>query len=61
MDESPKQLISEARPSSPMKPGQDSRIDYVNISEYTGSSSNLGTSIQHLVVDKYLINSIITY
>jgi hypothetical protein len=28
MDESPKQLISDARPSSPMKPGQDSRVDY---------------------------------
>ena len=28
MDESPKQLISEARPSSPMKPGQESRVDY---------------------------------
>jgi len=28
MDESPKQLISEARPSSPMKPGQEARRDY---------------------------------
>ena len=28
MDESPKQLISEARPSSPMKPGQETRVDY---------------------------------
>ena len=28
MDESPKQLISGARPSTPMKPGQESRIDY---------------------------------
>ena len=28
MDESPKQLISGARPSSPMKPGQESRVDY---------------------------------
>jgi hypothetical protein len=28
MDESPKQLISDARPSSPMKPGQEYRIDY---------------------------------
>lgn len=28
MDESPKQLISDARPSSPMKPGQESRVDY---------------------------------
>ena len=28
MDESPKQLISEARPYSPMKPGQESRRDY---------------------------------
>ncbi len=28
MDESPKQLISETRPSVPMKPGQDSRVDY---------------------------------
>ena len=28
MDESPKQLISDARPSIPMKPGQESRIDY---------------------------------
>ena len=28
MDESPKQLISEGRPSSPMKPGQESRVDY---------------------------------
>ncbi len=28
MDESPKQLISEARPSTPMKPGQESRRDY---------------------------------
>jgi len=28
MDESPKQLISDARPSSAMKPGQESRVDY---------------------------------
>ncbi len=28
MEESPKQLISDARPSSPMKPGQESRVDY---------------------------------
>lgn len=28
MDESPKQLISDARPSSPMKPGQESCVDY---------------------------------
>ena len=28
MDESPKQLISEARPCSPMKPGRESRVDY---------------------------------
>lgn len=28
MDESPKQLISEGRPSTPMKPGQETRIDY---------------------------------
>jgi hypothetical protein len=28
MDESPKQLISDARLSTPMKPGQESRIDY---------------------------------
>jgi transposase len=28
MDESPKQLISEARPSLPMKPGQEARKDY---------------------------------
>ena len=28
MDESPKQLISEARPSLPMKPGQEARRDY---------------------------------
>jgi hypothetical protein len=28
MDESPKQLISDARPSSPMRTGQESRIDY---------------------------------
>jgi hypothetical protein len=28
MDESPKQLISDARSSSPMKPGQEYRIDY---------------------------------
>jgi len=28
MDESPKQLIGEGRPSSPMKPGQEARVDY---------------------------------
>lgn len=28
MDESPKQLIEEGRPSIPMKPGQDAREDY---------------------------------
>jgi hypothetical protein len=28
MDESPKQLIEEGRPSVPMKPGQDARVDY---------------------------------
>lgn len=28
MDESPKQLIDEARPSIPMKPGQEARVDY---------------------------------
>ena len=28
MDESPKQLISEARPSLPIKPGQEARRDY---------------------------------
>ena len=28
MDESPKQLISEAQPSTPMKPGQEARVDY---------------------------------
>ena len=28
MDESPKQLISDARPSSSMKPGQEFRLDY---------------------------------
>lgn len=28
MDESPKQLISDARPSTPIKPGQESRVDY---------------------------------
>jgi hypothetical protein len=28
MDESPKQLISDARPSEPMKPGQEVKIDY---------------------------------
>ena len=31
MDESPKQLIDEARPSTPIRPGQDARIDF----EYT--------------------------
>lgn len=28
MDESPKQLIAEGKPTLPMKPGQDSRVDY---------------------------------
>jgi hypothetical protein len=28
MDESPKQLIDEIKPSIPMKPGQDARVDY---------------------------------
>jgi hypothetical protein len=28
MDESPKQLIEEGRPSTAMKPGQEARIDY---------------------------------
>jgi hypothetical protein len=28
MDESPKQLISDARVSTPMKPGQETRVDY---------------------------------
>lgn len=28
MDESPKQLISEARPGTPMRSGQDARVDY---------------------------------
>ena len=28
MDESPKQLIEEGRPSTPMKPGQEARVDY---------------------------------
>ena len=28
MDESPKQLISSAQPSTPIKPGQDARVDY---------------------------------
>ena len=28
MDESPKQLIEEGKPSVPMKPGQEARVDY---------------------------------
>jgi len=28
MDESPKQLIEEGRPSQGMKPGQEARVDY---------------------------------
>ena len=28
MDESPKQLIEEARPNLPMKPGQLEKVDY---------------------------------
>ena len=28
MDESPKQLISSAQPSTPIRPGQDARVDY---------------------------------
>lgn len=28
MDESPKQLIEEGRPSTPMKLGQEARVDY---------------------------------
>ena len=28
MDESPKQLVEEARPSTAMKPGQETRVDY---------------------------------
>ncbi len=28
MDESPKQLIEEGRPSTEMKPGQEARVDY---------------------------------
>ncbi|MBW6483339.1 MAG: transposase [Vicingaceae bacterium] len=42
MDESPKQLIEEGRPSSAMKPGQEARIDY----EY----------IRHGVVNIFMAN-----
>lgn len=42
MDESPKQLINEGRPSTPMKSGQDTRIDY----EY----------IRHGVVNIFIAN-----
>lgn len=42
MDESPKQLISDARPGEKMKPGQESRIDY----EY----------IRHGVVNVFMAN-----
>ncbi len=32
MDESPKQLIEEGKPSVAMKPGQDARVDYEYVS-----------------------------
>ncbi len=42
MDESPKQLIEEGKPSVPMKPGQDARVAY----EY----------IRHGVVNIFMAN-----
>ena len=42
MDESPKQLISDARPCSPMKPGQETRIDY----EYVRRSEEHTSELQ---------------
>lgn len=46
MDESPKQLISEGKPSIAMKPGQDARIDY----EY----------VRHGVVNIFMANEPLT-
>lgn len=42
MDESPKQLIEEGRPSTPMKPGQITKVDY----EY----------IRHGVINIFMVN-----
>ncbi len=42
MDESPKQLIEDAKPSTPIKPGQEARVDY----EY----------IRHGVVNIFMAN-----
>lgn len=42
MDELPKQLIEEGRPSAQIKPGQESRVDY----EY----------IRHGVVNIFMVN-----
>ena len=42
MDESPKQLIEEGRPSQAMKPGQEARVDY----EY----------VRHGVVNLFMAN-----
>jgi hypothetical protein len=46
MDESPKQLIEEARPSTKIKPGQEARVDY----EY----------IRHGVVNIFMANEPLT-
>lgn len=42
MDESPKQLIAEGRPSTPMKSGQAARVDY----EY----------VRHVVINIFMAN-----
>ena len=43
MDESPKQLIEEGRPSQGMKPGQEARVDYeyVRHGGYSGQTEPL--------------------
>jgi hypothetical protein len=46
MDESPKQLIEEGKPSLPMKPGQEARVDY----EY----------VRHGVVNIFMANEPLT-
>ena len=44
MDESPKQLIQEARPSTKVKPGKEARVDY----EYIRCGVAENTCIQQL-------------
>ena len=41
MDESPKQLIEEGRPSLPMKPGEDAKVDYEYVRKGVVNQSRL--------------------